>query len=352
MSFMNFDFSNYESLVRSLHEFTKDEQIYLDFYENSDILPDDFRAKYPHHPRFVDIVLNPDKTLPRYALEEPHIPPDKNVFISKHSRYTPMFYRAHAFFEIAYVLSGTCTQQFHGEILQLNKGDLCFISPNVEHTKEVFDKGSVVINITVRHSTFMDTFENAIRDKTQISSFFLNNIYSNRKMNYLIFHTGEDEMIRNYILDMFIEQSNFDEYSDGIMCSMLMIFFSKLIRKYSKTMDISETYKQAPFFEKEILEYMIKNFRTVTLAELAEKHHFSVPYCSKLIKEATGYSFQKLLTKIKLQSGERLLLSTHMSVSDISERLGYENPETFIRLMKRHRNMTPSQYRQQRLDAN
>ena len=334
---------DYETILTSLKEFNRDEEIFKDFYLNPSISPEEFRAKYPEDKEDVDTALYPDK-IPYFRSEDDLIEGGRNIKIIKHTRYFPLFYHEHAFFEIIYVLSGTCIQRFQGSTIKLKKGGLCLMAPNVEHGIEVFDE-SVILNLLIKRSTFMDIFINAVRDKTQLSSFFLDNIYSKKKMKYLIYHTNEDEKIRNYILDIYIEQQNFDEYSDRIMCSMLMIFFAQLTRRHKHTMDIPQS--QNPLFEKEILGYMLNNYKSVTLSRLAEKLHFSVPYCSKMIKEASGYSFSELLTRIRLQKGENLLLSTQMSVAEISNKLGYENPETFIRVMKRYHGMTPSQYRKQ-----
>ena len=43
-----------------------------------------------------------------------------------------------------------------------------------------------------------------------------------------------------------------------------------------------------------------------------------------------------------------MLLNTNRIVSEISIALGYENTETFIRLIRRELNITPAHYREQR----
>lgn len=63
------------------------------------------------------------------------------------------------------------------------------------------------------------------------------------------------------------------------------------------------------------------------------------------MKADFGVSFSELITQIRLEQGENLLSHTQMSVADISERLGYKNPETFIRAFYRNYKRTPNQYR-------
>ena len=58
-----------------------------------------------------------------------------------------------------------------------------------------------------------------------------------------------------------------------------------------------------------------------------------------------GITFSNLLTEIRLQQGEQLLLYSQLSVEDISDKVGYRNPESFIRAFRQLHNDTPSQYR-------
>lgn len=175
----------------------------------------------------------------------------------------------------------------------------------------------------------------------------MENLFAKKKYPYLLFHTGKDLVVRNYILDMYLEQTNEDEFSDRIICSLLTIFFTQLTRRHKKTMELSSAGKSKRGNEEALVNYILNNYQTVTLEELSRKFYYSVPYCSKVIKDFSGSTFSELLTSVRLQQGENFLLLTQMSVADISARLGYKNPETFIRVFQRYRHMTPSQYRRQ-----
>lgn len=337
---------NYTAIINDLNYWDKDEIIYRDYFyvQHNNLSVEDFLSRYPSNNDETEIAMHPEVII-TYAPEEAFISSGRNVFIVKHPRYLPLFFHEHAFFEIIYVLSGQCTQLFHGQKIYLSKGDLFFVAPNVIHGIEVFDEDSIVLNILIRRSTFLNIFFNTVRDKSQISLFFLENIYAKMKIRYAHYHTDEDDVIRNYILDMYLEQINADEYSDGIICSMLTIFFNQLTRRHKKSLEIPDAYKQNDTYRELVISYMINNYATVTLNELAAKLHFSVPYCSKLIKEISGYTFSELLTNIRLQQGANFLMLTQLSVADISDRVGYKNPESFIRSFKRYYKETPSQYR-------
>lgn len=341
---------DYQKIISILHSWNKDELLYKDYYltmqTNSSV--NDFLLRHSQERESVDMVLHPEH-VPKYRPENEFIDKQWNTAIVKHPRYFPLFYHEHEFFEMVYVLSGKCTQHFAGSKLLLSKGDVCLISTDILHGIEVFDDESIVLNLLIRRSSFLDLFLRTLRDHSQIAMFFLDNIYEKRKSPFLLFHTNRDIMIRNYILDMYIEQLQADEFSDQILCSLFTIFFAQLARKYSHSAETSQKMRTSltEAYQNEFLTYIYEHYSTVTLKSLAEHFHFSVPYCSKLVKEISGKKFSELLSGIRIQKGQSFLLLTQLSVAEISERLGYQNTESFIRAFKRFCHQTPSQYRKQ-----
>lgn len=65
-----------------------------------------------------------------------------------------------------------------------------------------------------------------------------------------------------------------------------------------------------------------------------------------LFKEQTGFSpvaYQKML---RIESAKSLLISSHLSVSQISEQVGYPDPLYFSRVFKKSTRMSPKEYRE------
>ena len=54
--------------------------------------------------------------------------------------------------------------------------------------------------------------------------------------------------------------------------------------------------------------------RKLTLSEIADREHLSIYYLSHIIKEATGLSFQDLLSYIRVEESEHLLLGTNKKI--------------------------------------
>lgn len=340
---------DYQTALKKLKTFDADEILFKEYYymDKTSQNIQKFIDKYKNETDNLNIVLFPE-ILPSHRSEDDYIKMNHNVSLVKHPRYVPFYFHEHAYFEMIYVVKGKCTHKLENNETVLKTGDVCILAPNVIHGVSVFDD-SIVINILIKKSTFLDIFMNYIRDKSQISIFFLNNIYSKRKIHYIIFHTGYDKQVLNGILDLYIEYINQDEYSDRIICSMLTIFFTKLTRSHNKSIEIPETKQIKGEYENRIISYIYDHYNDITLDQVSRLFHYSVPYCSKIIKDITGYTFSELLIQVRLQKGKNYLLNTQLSIASISERVGYKNPETFIRIFKRYYGYSPSQYRKRNI---
>ena len=64
-------------------------------------------------------------------------------------------------------------------------------------------------------------------------------------------------------------------------------------------------------------------------------------FCYQFAKE-TGQTFKEYLTKVRMEEARKLLLDTPLKVYQVSERVGYLNPEHFSRMFKRHTGLTPN----------
>lgn len=291
--------------------------------------------------------LFPDN-IPYYMNDNEYFDLDnhKTIYLSKHNRYTPFFLHQHIFFEFIYVVKGKCQHVVTGQNMELKEGDLCLFAPSIFHAIVANDDDSVIMNILIRRSTFEDTFFNILRDKNIISTFLMNNLYAKNRDPFLIFHTHNDADIKNMIIEMYNEQTHFDNYTDRIVGSMLTILLSKIVRCHMNNIELSSHSLNRQDETFPILNYILDHYSTITLQQLANQLNYSIPYCSKYIKSVTGYSFRELHRNILMNKAESLLKTSSLSIQSISHQLGYENPENFMRAFKERYHMTPTQFRQ------
>ena len=83
----------------------------------------------------------------------------------------------------------------------------------------------------------------------------------------------------------------------------------------------------------------------ISLSVLAEEFHLSSQYISQLFKSEVGVNFLAYLTNIRMEKAKKLLLSTSLSIADVSEQSGYGDYRVFTKVFKKNEGITPSQYR-------
>lgn len=100
-----------------------------------------------------------------------------------------------------------------------------------------------------------------------------------------------------------------------------------------------------------ITDYMYENYtRKLTLNEVAEREHLSIYYLSHVIKEATGLNFQDLLSFIRVEESEKLLLGTNKKIGAISDEMGFSAVRYYIKHFKTWFGMHPMEYRKEYTD--
>ncbi|EOH91774.1 hypothetical protein I588_01190 [Enterococcus pallens ATCC BAA-351] len=83
----------------------------------------------------------------------------------------------------------------------------------------------------------------------------------------------------------------------------------------------------------------------LSLQELAELTNLSTSYLSRLLKEELGQPFSQFYAELKVRWAKDLLESSNMTISEISDELGYVEASYFVRSFKKIAGITPLKYR-------
>ncbi|MDO5517514.1 MAG: AraC family transcriptional regulator [Clostridium sp.] len=271
------------------------------------------------------------------------IPTAKDVFVIRHPRYTRVFPHRHNYFEINYVLKGTCDFTFNDDVHKLKEGEVCIIAPESTHDMYVGDDESVVYTIMIRKSTFDTTFFSLLSQKNLLSYFFRNILHNKSKENFLILSSSDNKWLKIIIRVLMLESYGNDDYNNGCCINWVNLFFSNLLRTYSKTQQYYNYTVGSDFHL--ILQYIQKNYHTITLSELAANFHYSEPHMCNLIKQNTGYNFTDLIKQLRMADAVEYLINTNLRVNEIAEKVGYNSSDHFSRVFRSSYKMSPLQYR-------
>lgn len=85
----------------------------------------------------------------------------------------------------------------------------------------------------------------------------------------------------------------------------------------------------------------------LSLDRVADAVHVSPFYLSHLFRDELGTTFVSYLTEVRLDEARRLLKDTQLTISEISERVGYSDASYFSRVFKKHIKVTPGKFRRE-----
>ncbi len=279
-------------------------------------------------------------------LEKSFFRSNEDIAIYQHVRYLPALYHRQKFFELVYIMSGSCTNYFEDSSITLKEGDICVIAPNVTHAVSAFSDTAVVYNFLIRTSTFDTSFLGLLTDKDVLSNFFSHALYANEKNSYLLFQTNGDTNLQSFIHFMTDEYSHKYKYKDRMMNSLLNSFFVTLLRNHEQNVILpSKDGQKMDENLMYILNYIQSNYTHLTLSELAEFFNYSERQMARIIKDNTGMNFSEMIRELKLHKAADLLHNPDISIAEIMERVGYSDLSSFYRSFKTYYNITPVEYR-------
>ncbi|MBQ8110996.1 MAG: AraC family transcriptional regulator [Clostridia bacterium] len=134
--------------------------------------------------------------------------------------------------------------------------------------------------------------------------------------------------------------------------ALLMQIIIQLARMYSQDDASLRASAPAPIpaltragFMPIIEDAFFYRYQTLTLQDLASLLNMSVRQTQRLLIKNFGKTFSQKLTEARMASACQLLADTRLSITEISERLGYSSIEHFSSAFRRFMGCPPRQYR-------
>lgn len=95
-----------------------------------------------------------------------------------------------------------------------------------------------------------------------------------------------------------------------------------------------------------ITEYIRHNIDgNLSLDEIAKYCYLNPSYLSRIFKQSTGQNLSDYVSRYRIETAKKLLLTTQLKINEIAEKIGYQTPHSFTRLFKKYEEITPIEYR-------
>lgn len=89
----------------------------------------------------------------------------------------------------------------------------------------------------------------------------------------------------------------------------------------------------------------------LSLESVAAAQGLSRSYLSRLFSERMSVTLSEYVGRLRVTRACALMRDTELSVAQVAQQVGYQDLHTFLRNFKKYTHMTPTQYREQKMDA-
>lgn len=227
---------------------------------------------------------------------------------------------------IMYILSGYCIVIENGEEHRAEVGDLILYRPN--ERQEYYFNGDAETSYLYAH------FSGKICDEV------LNACGFSERINKVGTSKKAELIFCDAISEFHLKKPLWEQVSSSYLLQFITTAATVAAEK-DQPSGLSQVYGA--------IEYMRSNYEENHSVEFyAKMCHLSVSRFSYLFKSVMGTPPKQYLQKQKVENALRLLTATELSVSEISEAVGINDVNYFIRTFKKCMGITPSAARKAR----
>lgn len=274
---------------------------------------------------------------------------DKLIYPRRHPRFYPFPEHGHDYCEIMLAVNGKITHDVQGEKITLNGGDLLILNKSARHSIEKTSRNDIGLNYLLSDNLLLD-----FADKTTLEplrAFFENCFKKNGDGAYL-FIPGKDDLIARNLIENLVYTTVFDEknkYNELPLTLFLLLERlgelnrDKLTKEEAFAIESSGGRERA--YKQKITKYIGEHYADGTLSACAATLGINPQYLSRLTVRLFGESFKRLATKKRIEEAEKLLLSSSLTIQEISAAIGYENVYGFNQAFIKLQRQTPSLWR-------
>ena len=267
------------------------------------------------------------------------------IDIRTHTRFIPFPKHSHNFIEILYMCEGHTFHKIDGFTeVELKAGELLFLNQLSSHEISEGEAKDIGINFIILPQ-FFDQVLPLLPRNNELAEFVMQGL--NKKgigNNYLHYQVSEvlpvQNLVENMVWNLLHRPENHRRMNEMMMATLFMqlSLHTDKLAKYD-----TDIYQDV--FAPEILKYIEEEYKDATLEELAGEMNVALSTASKIVKKSTGMTFKELLQRKRLMQAANLLEHTKLPITEIIERVGYDNTSYFHRIFRETYQMSPNDYR-------
>jgi len=95
-----------------------------------------------------------------------------------------------------------------------------------------------------------------------------------------------------------------------------------------------------------IKDYIMQNIGgDLSLVAIANRTNYNPSYISRLFKRLEHINLSEYIVKARLAKAKELLLNGNMNINEVAAEIGFDSPQYFATVFRKHVGLSPNQYR-------
>lgn len=270
---------------------------------------------------------------------------DQSFTIRRHTRFQEYPCHRHNYLEFMYVYSGEMTHIIDHRKITIHEGELLLLNQNIEHSILYTKEEDIIFNLIIK-TDFLVFMASLIEEESEVFSFLFEALYSNKNDGeYLLFKAGHNKEVKT-IIEELIQHVYEPTFHQSLTLKLTMGLLLTELMNHPEDIEAYTGNSYEKILSGTVLKYIDLHYQEGSLRDLAKSLHQPDYKICKIIKKHTGFTFKQLVQKVRLRHAIRLLKTTHLSVVEVMEKVGYDNITYFYKIFKDAYHMTPKQYRE------
>ncbi len=268
----------------------------------------------------------------------------------------------HDYYELLIVLDGEIQQQIEDSTIVFRSGSCCLMNRNIVH-KEIFNSNATILFIGLSEKIVNDLISDEKRvyfpdsehiTENTIIRFMTDNLSKSDTKEYLDFLPSMNNNdwyrtlhdLTDRILRAILSPQLGSTYIIKGMLLELIAYLSSPVQYHITPVHIDSDTDFLLFSH--ISHLMEETDGRISRSELEKALNYSGNYLNTIVKRYTGLCLFDYGMNFCMKKAAFLLKNSNMSISQIMELLKFNNTTHFYNCFKKHYQLTPKQYRNQK----
>jgi len=246
--------------------------------------------------------------------------------------------------EFSYVRRGALRVSIAGRQQVFREGEGFFLNANVLHAMEAenTEEGAVWDSHMMHPALLGGSCKSVFETK------YMAPVLRNPNLEWMAFRETEGsagELLQKLRLAAEIQQKEFAEFRTRIVFSEIWLLLLEEMKKQGSDGGMNGQQQERL---RRMLEYIHRNYQEkLTLDQIAASANISKRECLRCFQSCMQKSPFAYLLDFRVQTAERLLRTTGLSVTEIAASTGFFSSAYFTKIFRERKGQTPSQYRKE-----